>query len=57
VVETDTLNWAFSGVLFQYNNNGKLKLVAFFSTKHSVLECNYEIYNKELLAIIKALEE
>ena len=57
MVETDTSNWASSGVLFQYNNNGKLKPVTFFSIKHSALECNYKIYNKELLAIIKALEE
>ena len=57
VVETDALNWASGGVLSQYNNNSKLKLVAFFSAKHSTPECNYKIYNKELLAIIKALEE
>ena len=57
MVETDVLNWAFSRVLFQYNNNGKLKPIAFFFIKHSALECNYEIYDKELLAIIKALEE
>jgi len=57
VVEIDVLNWAFGGVLSQYNNNGKLKPVAFFSVKHSALEYNYKIYNKELLAIVKALEE
>ena len=27
------------------------------SAKHSAPECNYEIYDKELLAIVKALEE
>ena len=57
MVEIDVLNWAFSGVLFQYNNNNKLRLVAFFSAKYSILKYNYKIYNKELLAIIKALEE
>ena len=31
--------------------------MAFFSSKHSPAESNYEIYDKELLAIIKALEE
>jgi RNase H-like domain found in reverse transcriptase len=31
--------------------------VAYFSPKHSASECNYEIYDKELLAIIKSLEE
>jgi hypothetical protein len=34
-----------------------LCLVAYFSSKHSAAECNYEIYDKELLAIIKSLEE
>jgi hypothetical protein len=31
--------------------------VAYFSAKHSAAECNYEIYNKKLLAIIKCLKE
>jgi len=57
VVKTDVLNWVFSGVLSQYNNNGKLKLVVFFSAKYFTPEYNYKIYNKKLLAIIKALEE
>jgi len=31
--------------------------VAFFSKKHSPTECNYEIYDKELMAIVRAFEE
>ena len=57
VVETDASNWASGGVLSQYDENGKLRPVAFFSAKHTSAECNYEIYDKELLAIVKALEE
>ena len=57
VVETDASNWASGGVLSQYNDDGKLRPVAFFSSKHTAAECNYEIYDKELLAIVKALEE
>src|SRR5204863_9572831 len=57
VVETDASNWASGGVLSQADADGKLRPVAFFSAKHSAPECNYEIYDKELLAIIKALEE
>ena len=57
VVETDASNWASGGVLSQFNDDGKLRPVAFFSSKHTVAECNYEIYDKELLAIVKALEE
>jgi len=44
-------------VLSQYDDDGKLRPVAFFSAKHTAAECNYEIYDKELLAIVKALEE
>jgi hypothetical protein len=57
VVETDASNWASGGVLSQFNDDGKLRPVAFFSSKHTAPECNYEIYDKELLAIVKALEE
>ena len=57
VLETDASDWASGGILSQYNNNGTLQPVAYFSSKHSAQECNYEIYDKELLVIIKALEE
>jgi hypothetical protein len=57
VLETDASDWACGGVLSQYDNEGILRPVAYFSSRHSPTECNYEIYDKELLAIIKALEE
>ncbi|KJK73746.1 hypothetical protein H634G_10981 [Metarhizium anisopliae BRIP 53293] len=57
VLETDASDWASGGVLSQYDDDGSLRPVAYFSSKHSAAECNYEIYDKELLAIIKALEE
>ena len=57
VVETDALNQALEGVLYQTNKNGKLKLVVFFFTKYSAPEYNYKIYNKKLLAIVKVLKE
>ena len=31
--------------------------VAFFSAKHNPAECNYDIHDKELLAIIKCMKE
>ena len=31
--------------------------VAFFSKKHAPAECNYEIYDKELLAVVRVFEE
>ncbi|MDB5911071.1 MAG: hypothetical protein JWP34_5188, partial [Massilia sp.] len=57
ILETDASDWASGGVLSQLDEDGVLRPVAFFSAKHSPAECNYEIYDKELLAIIKALEE
>ena len=41
----------------QYDDNGVLHPVAYFSKKHSAAECNYEIYDKELMAIIRCFEE
>jgi len=57
VVEVDASDWAAGGVLSQYDEAGILHPVAFFSAKHTPAECNYEIYDKELLAIVKAFEE
>ncbi|KAM4055221.1 retrovirus polyprotein [Hirsutella rhossiliensis] len=57
VLETDASDWASGGVLSQYDDEGVLRPVAYFSSKHSAQECNYEIYDKELLAIIKALNQ
>lgn len=57
VLETDASDWASGGVLSQYDDDGVLRPVAYFSSKHSAAQCNYEIYDKELLAIIKCLEE
>jgi len=34
-----------------------LRPIAFFSKKHSVTEYNYEIYDKELLTIIRYFKE
>ena len=31
--------------------------MAYVSNQHTPAECNYDIYDKELLAIVKALEE
>jgi hypothetical protein len=57
VVETDASTWATGGTLSQYDDNGVLRPCAYFSKKNSPAECNYEIHDKELLAIINALKE
>ena len=57
IVETDVLDYAISTCINQLGGDRKLQLVAFFSRKMSVAELNYEIYNKELLAIVEAFKE
>jgi hypothetical protein len=57
IMETDASDYVSAGVLSQYDDLGILHPVAFFSKKHSSTECNYEIYDKELLAIVRCFEE
>ena len=57
VVETDASDNVSAGILSQIADDGLLHPVAFLSKKHSPAECNYEIYNKELMAIIRSFEE
>ena len=45
------------GTLYQVDDEGVLHLYAFFLRKNNLAECNYEIYDKEILAIIRYLEE
>ena len=56
-METHSSDYVNAGVLSQPDNNSILHLVAYFSKRMSPAECNYEIYDKELLAIIRCFEE
>jgi hypothetical protein len=57
VVEVDSSGYAVGGALSQYGDDGLLHPVAFFSRKNSPAECNYPIHDKELLAVIRCLEQ
>ena len=57
-LSTDASDFAVGAVLSQLDPNDNLwHPVAFHSKSLDVHERNYEIYDKELLAIIRALEE
>lgn len=56
-LETDASDRGTGGVLLQPDAHNIWKPVAFFSRKMSPAESNYEIYDKELLAIVQAFEE
>jgi len=53
-VETDASGHAIGGVLSQ-EQDGKWRPIAFLSRTMQAAERNYEIYDKELLAIVEAL--
>ena len=56
-LETDASDYVVAAILSQRGEDGVLRPVAFMSKKMSPQECNYEIYDKELLAIVRAFEE
>lgn len=55
IVETDASDFAIGAVLSQLHGD-KLRPVAFFSRKLNPAEMNYEIHDKELLAIVSAFK-
>jgi hypothetical protein len=57
IVETDSSGWCIGGTLLQRADDGCLHPCAYFSKKNLPAECNYEIYDKELMAIVRCLEE
>ena len=57
IVETNLSNYVSSGVLSQLGDEELLYLIAFFSKNLNPAECNYKIYNKEFLAIIRCFEQ
>jgi hypothetical protein len=54
-IETDASNFAL-GVVLSQKHEGRMHLVAFHSRKYSPVECNYDIHDKEILAIVEALK-
>lgn len=56
-IETDSSGWCTGGTLQQLNDNGLWIPCVFFSKKNNSAEYNYNIYKKEMFAIIRCLEE
>lgn len=57
IVETDSSGYTIGGVLSQYDQKGQLRPVAFLSKKNIPAEVNYPIHDKELLAVVRCLEQ
>ena len=55
-MEVDVLDYATGGVLSMKCKDGLWRLVAFLSKSLNGTKRNYEIHDKEMLAIIRGLE-
>ena len=55
-VEADVSDFAMNGVLLMKCEDKKWRPVAYISKLLNEVKRNYEIHNKEILAIIKCLE-
>ena len=55
-LKTDSSDYVNSDVLLQKDDDGVFHSVAFYSKNLLLAECNYEIYDKELLVIIWCFE-
>ena len=54
-IKADVLDFAIGAILSQEQLDGKWKPVAFLSHALNPTERNYEVYSKELLAVMTAL--
>ncbi len=52
ILETDSFNYVNNDILSQYDDEETLHSMIYYSKNLSLVECNYEIYDKKLLAII-----
>ena len=57
IIEADASDFALGSILSQQGMDGKLHPVAFHSRKFDVAEINYEVHDKELLAIVDSFEQ
>jgi hypothetical protein len=57
LIETDTLDFAIGAVLSQKFEDGKIHPCAFLSRNLSPAEFNYDVFDKEMLAIVYELQK
>ena len=56
-MKIDTFDFILREILSQYDEQGELYFIAYFFKKHNSIECNYEIYDKEFIIIIRVFEK
>ena len=55
-METDALDYALTAILSIVNKDNEVHPVAFYSHTFTAVELNYNIYDKELLAIFETFK-
>ena len=56
-IEADASDFALGSILSQLGEDGQTHPVAFHSRKFTVSEINYEVHDKELLAVVDSFEQ
>jgi len=56
ILKTDSFDYVNDDILSQYDDEETLHSMIYYSKNLSLAECNYEIYDKKLLAIIRAFK-
>ena len=56
ILKIDFFDWCLDEMLSQYDDEKVLHSMTFFSKKMILVECNYEIYDKKFLVIIRCLK-
>ena len=57
MIEIDASDLAMSGILSQLEDDGKWHPCAFMSKSFIPAQINYDVHDKEMLAIVKAFQE
>jgi len=56
ILKTDASDYTLAAILFT-RSNGEICPIAFHSRAFSTAEINYDVYDKELLAIVKSFKK
>ena len=56
VVETDASDYTLGAILSTFDSDGELRPITFHSQTFSGAELNYDVHDKELLAILKVFK-
>jgi hypothetical protein len=56
-IKSDSFDFVSAEVLSQMRKNDELHSMTFFSKNLASIECNYEIYDKKLLTIVRCFEQ